>query len=137
VLPNEICLVTFKDMKKLLLSLLGIVFITISAQAGTSRVVLAWDASPSSDVNRYKVYVAPGTNTVFLTNNSNATIVVTVTNQLTATVSNLNSGAAYSFVATALTTNNLESSNSVEIWTYIPFSTPSVPANLRFTSIIP
>ena len=96
-------------------------------------VTLAWDASTSPDVNRYKVYAVQGTNTVFLTNNSNASVTVTVTNQTTATVPNLLSGA-WTFVATAISTNNLESLNSTSVWTIVPVAGV---VNLKVTGTTP
>lgn len=122
-------------IKKILLSLtLGLAMI-LSASAGT--VTLAWDASPSSDVNRYKIYGLQGTNVVFLTNNSNATLVLTLTNQLSVVIPGLVNGKAYTFAATALSTNNLESLNSSTVWTFIPYVTPSAPTLLRFTDVTP
>ena len=122
-------------IKKLLLTLtLGVAMIS-SAYAGT--VTLAWDASPSLDVNRYKIYGVQGTNIVFLTNNSNATLVLTLTNHLSVVIPGLVNGKAYTFAATALSTNNLESVNSSTVWTYIPYVTPSSPVNLRFTDVTP
>ena len=126
-------------IKKLIttLSLGALLITTLIVKASAGTVTLAWDASPSTDVNRYKVYAVQGTNTVFLTNNSNAFTSVTVTNQLQATVTNLTSGLAWTFVATAISTNNLESSNSISIWTYIQFPKPSPPSNPRFLDITP
>lgn len=106
-----------------------------SVCAGT--IGLAWDASPSLDVNRYKVYGVQGTNTTFTTGNANATVVITVTNQLTLTVPGLPNGTAWTFAATAISTNNIESTNSTSVWAYIPYTTPSAPINLRITTIIP
>ncbi len=102
-----------------------------SLVAGT--VTLAWDPSPSPDVDRYKVYYGKGTNFVFAAGNTNA-LSVTVTNQTTCTVSNLTSGV-WSFVATALvSTNGLESDNSNEVEATMR---PSKPTVLRTTAIVP
>lgn len=104
----------------------------VSLIAGS--VSLAWDPSPSPEVDGYRIYYVRGTNTVFQTGNTNAVGFVTVTNQLTVTVSNLTSGA-WSFVATALcSTNGLESDNSNEVWTVVPLRGPSV---LRITTVVP
>jgi len=91
----------------------------LSLSAGT--VKLGWDSSTSPEVNRYKVYAVQGTNTVFTANNANASAVLTVTNQLTVTFSNLTAGA-WTFTATALSTNNIESANCSNVWTNVPLA---------------
>jgi hypothetical protein len=82
------------------------------------------------------IYAVPGTNTVFTANNANATVEVTVTNQLTGIVSNLAVGA-WTFTVTALSTNNLESTNSNTIWTNVPAAVPSAPVLLKVISVSP
>lgn len=103
----------------------------LSVFAGT--VNLTWDASPDPTVNRYKVYAVAGTNTVFATGNTNATSVITVTNGVVGSVSNLFTGA-WSFTARAISTNGLESANAPTIWTNVP---PSTILNFRFLNVTP
>jgi len=103
------------------------------AQAG-GAVRLGWDQYPNTNdvsVTAIRIYGVRGTNTVFLTNNSNATLLgSTAVTNTTLTVSNLVSGA-WTFAATAYTggTNNLESANSNTVWTNV---VPGVVTNLRF-----
>jgi hypothetical protein len=118
--------VTIQTMKKLITSIL-LAASVVSLVAGT--VNLAWDASPSPEVNRYTVYALKGTNAVFAVGNTNATTSVTVTNQLTATFTNLSVGT-WNFVATAKSTNNLESVNSNQVQTNV---VPGAPTVLRLT----
>lgn len=89
---------------------------------------LAWDESPSTNIAYYTVYWAKGTNTLFTAGNINASGKISVTNQLTCTISNLTSGA-YTFAATATDTSNLESDNSNTVWTNV---LPNTVINLRF-----
>ena len=112
-------------MKKIISMIVGIFAIASIIYAG--NVEMAWDASTSPEVNRYKIYAVQGTNTVFTTNNANAVATLVVTNQLTATMSNLTVGA-WTFVATAISTNNLESDNSNVVWGNVP---PKGVVNLR------
>ena len=100
----------------------------ISLSAGT--VNLAWDASTSPEVNRYKVYAVQGTNTVFTAGNANATVTSTVTNVLVATLPNL-VASAWTFTITAISTNNIESVNCSSVWTNVPVAGV---VNLRVTS---
>jgi hypothetical protein len=118
-------------MKKLL-SIVAFIGLSLTLLAGT--VNLAWNASTSPEVNRYKIYYAPGTNFVFTANNSNATgSVIVPSTQLTASVSNLVAGA-WSFTATALSTNNLESADSNVAWTFVSLAGV---ANLTITGTTP
>lgn len=107
----------------------AIVFGTLLFLTGvgvSQSVNLAWDATPSA--NRYKIYAVSGTNTSFTAGNANATVTLTVTNQTTATITNLSVGA-WTFTATSLSTNGLESVNSNVIWTNIY---PGAVLNFRF-----
>lgn len=117
-------------IKKLIAGLLSVLTL-VSVYAGTVNVT--WNASSDPAVNRYKVYAVAGTNTVFTANNANATSVITVTNGVVGSVSNLFSGA-WSFTARAVTTNGLESANAPTIWTNVP---PSTILNFRFLSVQP
>lgn len=92
-------------------------------------VTLAWDASAGTNVIAYySIYWVRGTNATFTTNNANAAGKLSVTNKLTCTVSNLTAGA-WTFTATAYSTNGLESANSNVVWTNL---LPGVVTNLRF-----
>lgn len=116
-------------MKRNITSLIiGATLLITAVTMAAQSVNLAWDASPSPEVNRYKVYAAKGTNVVFAVGNTNAASTVTVTNQLTASFTNLSVGA-WTFVATALSTNNLESANSNTVWTNV---VPGAVINFRF-----
>lgn len=83
-------------------------FLSLVIAAVAVSVTLAWDPSTGPSVNRYDVYygVASGA----YTNH------VEVTNQLTATVSNLALNTVYFFAATAKDTNDLESDFSSEVF---------------------
>jgi hypothetical protein len=97
-------------MKKLLLAMLAVLLVLPAAWAAS--VVLAWDASPSPDVNRYRVYWGG--------NSRNYTNWVEVSNQTTATVSNLVPTGTYYFAATALNIQGLESDFSNEVSYMVP-----------------
>lgn len=128
-LTRRLIIDTLRPMNKKITSILfGVtLFLTAVAMAAQS-VNLAWDASPSPEVNRYKVYAVKGTNTVFTAGNANANSTVTVTNQLTASFTNLSVGA-WTFTATAISTNGLESANSNTVWTNVY---PGAVINFRF-----
>jgi hypothetical protein len=114
--------------KKITSILFGVTLLVTAVTMGAQNVNLAWDASPSPEVNRYKVYAAKGTNTVFAVGNTNAASTITVTNQLVASFTNLSVGA-WTFTATALSTNGLESVNSNVVWTNV---LPGAIINFRF-----
>lgn len=114
--------------KKITSIIFGVTLLIAAVTATAQTVNLAWNASPSPEVNRYKVYAAKGTNVVFAVGNTNAATSVTVTNQFTASFTNLSVGA-WTFVATALSTNNLESANSNTVWTNV---VPGAVINFRF-----
>lgn len=118
-------------MKKLLYSLILLGF-SVASHAAT--VSLAWDASPSSNVNSYRVYKAPGTNAVFA-GNAQATVAVTVNSPtLTASVGGLPDGA-WSFAVTSVdTVNNLESVFSNVVWTNV-VNLPIAPTSLVVSAV--
>lgn len=115
-------------MKKLFATL-ALAATTVALIAGTVNV--AWDTYVNSDgtVNTIKVYAVKGTNTVFTAGNANANVIVStaVTNNTVSFV-NLPAGA-WTFTATAATTNGLESANSNVIWTNV---LPGSVINFRF-----
>ena len=112
--------------KKLSSIILGAI-LSVTEIVSAQNINLAWDASSSPEVNRYKVYVAKGTNVVFTAGNVNATTTVTFTNQTTGNLT-LPVGT-WTFTATALSTNGLESINSTVIWTNVY---PGAIINFRF-----
>lgn len=89
-----------------------------------ANVVLAWDASPSTEVTGYNVYW--GSASGYYTN------LVTTTN-LTAIITNLQRGVTYYFAATAFTATGLESEFSNEV-SYAPAARPVAPV-LRLSMV--
>ncbi|MFA6273488.1 MAG: fibronectin type III domain-containing protein [Candidatus Paceibacterota bacterium] len=80
-------------------------------QVALSKVTLEWDASPDSQVDEYAIHYG--------TNSGGYTTHQSVGNYTQVTVSNLLHGVTYYFVATAYTTNGLESMPSNEV-SYTP-----------------
>jgi hypothetical protein len=118
-----------KYMIKKLFVTLSVLILVATSFAGS--VNLAWNPVTDPTVGTVKIYATPGTNTVFvLPGNTNATMTLLVSIPATnAIVTNLYSGP-WSFIATCITTNGLESpTNSNEVWTNIY---PGAPINLRF-----
>ena len=114
-------------MKKFKLSLVSLVCVLFASVALAGNVNLAWNASPDTNVVSYTIYYVKGTNTVFSPTHTNAVGSITVpSSQLTATVSNLTSGA-WTFVATAKDATALESLDSNTAWTTVR---PAAPSNL-------
>lgn len=90
-------------------------------------VQLAWDPSPDSWVTGYRLYCA--TNSFYGTNDVGMIRAIDVGTNLTTTVYNFQSGTYY-FVATAYTTNGLESLPSNEVsWTATNYV--AAPGNMR------
>lgn len=108
-------------MKKMLISLICIFSLFFVPVAYAASVTLAWDASISSGVTGYKIYVS---NT-----SGSYTTGIDVGNVLTFTVQNLQNGTTYYFVATAYNPSN-ESGYSNEVSTTTPWGVPS-PPNLK------
>jgi hypothetical protein len=75
-------------------------------------VTLAWDASPSTNVAGYYLHSREA--------DGEFSRVLTVTNGLTGTVTNLQPGVKYFFVATAFNEAGLESDPSNEVWFTLP-----------------
>lgn len=107
-------------MKKLLLVLL-FCFICIPKSGFAATVTLAWDASTTTSVTGYKIYVS--TTTMVYGNG------IDVGKVLTYTVPNLLEGTKYYFVATAYNPG-AESDYSNEVNTITPWSKP-LPPNLK------
>jgi len=110
-------------------SLLSILFVALAVSASAaitnaqSRVTLAWDPSPGTNViGNYRVYygVASGV----YTNSQSAGTAMTLT------ITNLIRGATYWFAATATSTNGLESDYSSQVSATIP-APPAPPTLLR------
>lgn len=92
--------------------------------AQAASVSLAWDASTSTGVTGYKIYVSK-MNNVYGPSNS----AIDVGNVLTYTVLNLDQGTTYYFVATAYNPGN-ESGYSNQVSTTTPWSVP-LPPNMK------
>ncbi len=115
-------------IKKLLLTTAALTVSIATMIAGT--VNLAWSPYTSDPtVNLIKIYAVQGTNTTFTTGNANATVInsTSVTNN-SFTITNLPSGA-WTFTATASSTNGIESVDSNVVWTNIY---PGAVMNLMF-----
>lgn len=108
-------------MKKILISLICVFSLFVAPVAYAASVTLAWDASASSGVTGYKIYVS---NT-----SGSYTTGIDVGNVLTFTVQNLQNGTTYYFVATAYNPSN-ESGYSNEVSTTTPWGVPA-PPNLK------
>jgi len=106
-------------IKKLIVSSILLAATALSLVAGS--ITVAWDPYVGdSSVDTIKVYVATGTNTAFLPGNSNAfTSKTTAVTNTTLSISNLAAGQ-YTLVATAISTNGLESSNSTSATGFVP-----------------
>lgn len=101
--------------------MLVLLWLAILPAFGAS-VTLAWDASPSPEVTGYKIYVGPSSRVY--------TNIVTLSNVLTCTISNLNKGNTYFFTATAYDASGLESDYSNEVSYTVPPIFPG-PSDLR------
>ena len=121
-------------MKKIL-ALFLLVFLVVglvphaSALPSTNvvkSVGLAWNPSPDSIVNGYRVYygVASRSYSTMIDAGSNTNLVI----------SNLVMGTTYYFAATAYTTNGLESDFSAEAIYTVP-GIPTPPSNLQVTPV--
>ena len=98
-----------------------------AASAHAQSVTLAWDASPSPEVNDYRVYF--GTNSRSYSFVTNAGLVLTQTVVLP-------SAGRWFFAATAVATNGLESEYSNEVqWECKP--EPPVVRSERWLRLVP
>lgn len=103
---------------KVVASLLFFALSLLAAPA--ANVTLAWDASPDETVVGYRIYWGPAT--------GNYTNSLTLSNVLTATLTNLTAGATYYLAATAFDAEGLESVFSNEIhWN----GSPSIRFKIR------
>jgi len=109
-------------MKRLLLPLLLVLLLATSAHAAS--VTLAWDASTSSGITGYKIYVSQISGVYGPT-----TSAIPTGNVLTYTVTGLNENTKYFFVATALR-GTAESGFSNQVDTTTPWG-PLLPPNLK------
>ena len=108
-----------KTMKRVFWAVLMVLGLTSAAHAAT--VTLAWDASTTSSVTGYKIYVSTTTG-VYGSG-------IDVGKVLTYTVPGLAEGTKYYFVATAYNPGQ-ESGYSNEVSTTTPWSKPNAP-NLK------
>jgi len=87
--------------------------------ANAAQVTLAWDKSPESNIDGYRVHY--GTSSGYYEQN------VDVGNHTSCTISGLEEGTSYYFAATAYNTNNVESSLSEELAHTIANQPPPPP----------
>jgi len=120
-------------LKKILLTSLAIGAVAIAVYA--KAVGLGWNPYSDAAVNTIKVYIAPGANP-FVANgtataNTNAVGLITTNVPSTATTVTVSVpfSGTWSAVATAVTTNGVESLNSNLASTNLP---PGAPISLRF-----
>ena len=92
--------------------------------AAAGQLTLAWDPSPDSWATGYRIYA--GTNSVNVHGLTNAVLKVDAGTNLTCQISNLTAGLWF-FVATAYTTNGIESLPSNEVVAQIA----KPPENMR------
>ena len=105
-------------MKKLIIGFIASVA-ALSVIAGT--INLQWTAYTSDpSANAVKIYLVPGTNTVFTVGNANATLTNVVSIASTnASISGLIAGQ-YTLTATVTTTNGLESADCPTVTGFVP-----------------
>ena len=110
---------TFTFLRVLLVALLA--FLAFSSAAHASQATLAWDASTQPEVTGYKIYWG--------TSSGQYTGSVDVGNVTTYTVTGLNSGTTYYFVATCYTATGAESGYSNQVSTTTPVVNTTPVAN--------
>lgn len=113
-------------MKLKLLILIAVTCLTSLAAQGASAT-LAWDASPSTSIANYSLYVGTSSGVYNVSTNK-------VGLALSASVNNLVEGVTYYFAATATDSFGQESSASNEIVYTVPRSRLLPPVNLRKVS---
>lgn len=92
-------------------------------------VTLEWDPSPDAWVSGYAIHYG--------TSGGNYTVRVDVGNTTTCTITNLNPGVTYFFVATAYTADGLESLPSNEVSYTVPGGNPLDTIQLEFLDMPP
>lgn len=105
-----------------------VLLIMFCLPAGAADVSLAWDASPSTEVTGYKIYVGTASRIYGPP--------ITIGNQLTYTVTGLAGGTTYFFTATAFDGAGNESDYSNEVFKAIPTvgaPTITIPAITQIT----
>lgn len=101
-----------------------LLFLIVASDTFAADVGLEWDASPSAEVNAYKIYWGTASRTY--------TSSVQVGNVLTYKLTGLNVRTTYWFAATAIVLpENLESDFSNEVSYYVPVPKPLPPTLLR------
>lgn len=117
--------------KIIIITLASMTLLAVYAKA----VGLGWNPYSDAAVNTIKIYLAPGTNGFVAggpaqANTNNVTLITTNVPANTVSVSiAVPFSGNWSAVATALTTNGVESVNSNLATTNVP---PGAPINLRF-----
>lgn len=118
-------------LKKIIItSMLSVALVALYAK----NVGMGWNVYSDPAVNTIKVYIAPGANTlvgggVATSNNVSGVIVTNVSSTATSVTVNVPFSGVWNAVATAVTTNGIESFNSNQVSTNLP---PGTPINLRF-----
>lgn len=106
-------------IKKLIL----LIFLLYPCSCFASNVTLVWDMNSEPDMKEYRIYMSYGTT-------QNFTLVKTITHPThEGIVSDLQDGD-YTFVVTAVDTENLESGYSNEVTAHIDTQAPAPPSNL-------
>jgi len=98
--------------------------ILVSITLIADTVNLTWTASPDTNVVGYSVFAVKGSNAVFTDGNSNAVYIVSVTNQLTASITNVPAGW-WTFTANAFDSASNTSANCTNITAYVPLAPSS------------
>ena len=93
--------------------LISVFCLLYSGAAHAASVTLAWDRSQDTDIAGYRVYYG--------TSSGHYTTMTSVGNNTSCTITNLEPGRTYYFVATAYDTNGHESAFSGEIPYTVPF----------------
>lgn len=120
-------------MRKVLIALMLLAGSMAFAQQTTKNVVVAWTDSTSSSVASYNVYRTTTPTAPCPTNVSGFAVVGNVASPATSfTDANLATGPVYCYVATSLSTNNVESvvSNLVTM----DLTKPAPPTNVTATA---
>ena len=103
----------FVTQKFFLFFLISVFCLLTSGVTHAASITLAWDRSQDTDIAGYRVYYG--------TSSGHYAKVISVGSQTTCTITNLEPGRTYYFVATAYDTNGNESTFSQEIPYTVPF----------------
>jgi hypothetical protein len=101
------------------LSVCGLLLLTLSSRALAAPVTLAWDAVAASDLAGYVLYYGYASGSY--------TMSIDVGNYTSASLSNLDEGKTYYFVASAYDIDGYESSSSNEVSYTVPIADAAAP----------